>query len=181
MCPDDVILSAYFDGELEGDTGKTVEHHVRECDRCRAKVSSYKQVGHILHKDDALPLLRNKEYIKTRVFEYNSIKNRRRFWKQGIMLPIPLAATMVAFICFLIGGITFFSIGKNTPSYVTEHAQSKAIEIQAEELALLQKLLESENVVVEVNMQIPEQKEIKIIGEPQILTQEQRIDFSKYK
>lgn len=62
---------------------------------------------------------------------------------------------------------------------IAEQVSSQAIEIQAEELALLRKLLESDGVTVQVNMQIPEQKEIKIIGEPQILTQEQMVNFKK--
>lgn len=178
MCPDNIILSAYYDDELEGNFKTTVERHVQSCEHCQSAMRNFKKVDTVLNRED-VPLLRNKEYIKTRVFEYNAIRNRRKFWKRGIILPVPLAMTTVALICFLIGGITFFSFNKGKQDMVADHVNTQAIEIQAEELALLQKLLESEGVVVEVNMQIPEQKEIKIIGEPQILTQEQKINFHK--
>ncbi len=179
MCPEKTILSAYQDGELEGRFLQALEEHVRSCPRCREKMAELKTVRSLLHREEDLPLLRNKEYIKTRVFEYTAIKDRRRFWRRGLTLPVPLAVTALALVFFLIGGITFLSVNKSTPPAVAGQINSKAIEIQAEELALLRQLLESDGVVIEVNMQIPEQKEIKIIGEPQILTQEQMIHFKK--
>lgn len=179
MCPEKAILSAYQDGELEGRHQQTVEEHINACEKCRKTMAELKAVRSVLHREEDLPLLRNKEYIKTRVFEYTAIKNRRRFWKRGLTLPVPLAATALALVFFLIGGITFLTINRNNAPVVAEQVNSRAIEIQAEELALLRKLMESDGVIVEVNMQLPEQREIKIIGEPQILTQKQMVNFKK--
>ena len=179
MCPEKAILSAYQDGELEGGLKHTVEEHVKNCSKCKKTIAELQAVNSLLHKEEDLHLLRNKEYIKTRVFEYAAVNDRRRFWKRGLTLPVPLAITALALVFFLIGGITFLSVNKSTTPMIAEQVSSQAIEIQAEELALLRKLLESDGVTVQVNMQIPEQKEIKIIGEPQILTQEQMVNFKK--
>lgn len=177
MCPEKAILSAFEDGELEGRFRETIKNHIDSCEKCGKAVEKIHTVKQLLHGGEEPSLLRNKEYIKTRVFEFTAIKERRRFWRQGFTLPVPLGLTALALVFFLIGGITFLSLNRNQSPAVADQIQTDAIEIQADELALLRKLLESEGVVIEVNMQIPEQKEIRIIGEPQILTQEQKFNF----
>ena len=177
MCPDHAVLSAYCDHELGKELEDRISSHIAECPACRRKESEFSQVRDLMKTEEEMKLLRNKEYIKTRVFEYAAVKSRRNLMKQRIMIPVPLAVAAVALVCFLVGGSTFLAVNRNHQLRMAEEVNSKKVEIQEEELALLKQLLESDDVVVQVNMQIPEQKEIKIIGEPQILTQEQRVHF----
>lgn len=177
MCPENDILSAYYDNELDGDFKSAIEQHLSVCGSCKNQLDTMKKVGTYICYEENTPLMRNKEYIKTRVFEYIAIKSRRDVWKQRIMVPVPLAITAIALVCFLIGGSTFLAVNKNQQVHIAEQVNSGEIEIQAEELAILKKLLESNDVTVQINMQIPEQREIKIIGEPQMLTHQQRINF----
>jgi len=177
MCPENDILSAYYDNELDGDFKSVIEQHLSVCGSCRNQMDTIEKVGTYLRPEEDTPLMRNKEYIKTRVFEYTAIKSRRDVWKQRIMIPVPLAITAIALVCFLIGGSTFLAVNKSQQANIAKQVNSREVEIQTEELAILRKLLESNDVTVQINMQIPEQREIKIIGEPQMLTQQQRINF----
>lgn len=44
-----VDLSAYYDGELQGEALEEVERHLANCDACKESMTGYNQISHALH------------------------------------------------------------------------------------------------------------------------------------
>jgi hypothetical protein len=178
MCPEESILSAYYDGEVEQNLSHIIEAHIRNCPACADKIARFQKISGFLQSSEEMYPEWNKEKIRNRVLarveeEEMSIP----FWKRRLPLPAPLAVTIGAMIFLLIGSLAFISVEKRPLEPVAGEFEPTKIEISAEDLAIIRSLLESEEVMVEVNMDIPDRDELIIIGEPQIVTEERKLQI----
>ncbi|MDR0567608.1 MAG: zf-HC2 domain-containing protein [Spirochaetaceae bacterium] len=98
MCPDNHIISVYFDGELPSPWKEKLETHLEECPRCRAELEGFKRCSQILQADTS-----DAEGAKERIWQkmrplYAGNRPRRRLWGRTIAVPLP-AAAIAAGIC----------------------------------------------------------------------------------
>jgi hypothetical protein len=178
MCPEESILSAYYDGEVEEHFARIIEAHIQNCPDCAVKVAKFREISGFLHQDEETSTEWNKEMIRSRVLaRVEDEKMSVSFWKRRLPLPAPLAVTLGIMMFLLIGSLAFISVGKEEPQPIAQEFKPTKIEINAKDLAIIRSLLESEEVMVEVNMDIPERDELIIIGEPQILTEERKLEI----
>ena len=53
MCPDNGILSAYLDGEIDAPWNKAIAEHLASCDLCRAVFRRLEETHRVLQSDEA--------------------------------------------------------------------------------------------------------------------------------
>jgi hypothetical protein len=87
-----------------------------------------------------------------------------------VVLPAPLAAAAGILFFVLVGGMTTIAM-REEPSYLATVPKKSpsAIQIDGEKLEEIRSLLESRDLVVEVNFKLPEEKDFVILGEPQLI------------
>ncbi|TFG63992.1 MAG: zf-HC2 domain-containing protein [Spirochaetales bacterium] len=177
MCPEKQILSAYFDKELPEPVEKILREHVEGCSACLEQLNTYGKIQSSIRKDS----LQVSEHAKTRVYESivqkmsvgNRLFNRFSLWNRRIGVPVPVLAFTMALVLVLALGITLVSI-KQPGSNVMALNRQEAVPLQVtvSDLKELVKLLDSDNFVVEVNMELPVDHNFSILGEP-VLTRGQ--------
>jgi hypothetical protein len=87
MCPDNQILSIYFDGELDSPWKEKFESHLENCASCQEHLSLYRRTRQELVKTPVNP-----EKALVRVWENSNFTAKRRVWNHSISIPVPIAA-----------------------------------------------------------------------------------------
>ena len=107
MCPDDKLLSAYFDGEVMSPWKERMASHVESCAACSAKIEKMRAVSLFLDSagDSAEKLREAKERVwarlsvSTKPGPVNSSEmdfGKEKFWARRIALPLPILAAAAA-------------------------------------------------------------------------------------
>jgi anti-sigma factor RsiW len=148
MCPDDKLLSAFFDGEVLSPWRERMASHIERCPICFAKIVRMQATTSSLHTLDThyeeIALAETKARILSRL--ESSAKGRSpapasilfpigRLLKQRVELPIPILAATVAALIIVSGiaiGIFHFS-----GSYSTLASMKKYLENQTSSQALM--------------------------------------------
>ena len=171
MCPSDQILSAYFDCEIESPHRRSVSEHIAGCERCGDKIEAYAATRELLLEDEIPSLEESRDRVLAGIYAETTRKRAKEnpFWQRKVVLPAPLAAAGILFFV-LVGGLTTVAMREET-SYLASGPRKgpSAIQIDGEELEEIRELLESRDLVVEVNFKLPEKKDFVILGEPQLI------------
>lgn len=124
MCPDDSILSCYFDGEIEQKWRTQIENHLSTCAECQEKLNTYKRVQHALidngEPDYHQSMMRVAERVELSSTVQTAIGSPRK--KHQLVLPIPLA--VAASICALVLGFLI--------AVVTQRSNLRTLQITRE-------------------------------------------------
>lgn len=172
MCPNDQILSAYFDSEIESPHRQSVSEHIADCMRCSGKIDSYGATRSLLRRDEIPGLEESRKRVLERIYAEKSRKSSKEipFWQRKIVLPAPLAVAAGILFFILVGGITTIAM-REEPSTIAsaQREATSAMQIGGEKLEEIRELLESRDLVVEVNFKLPEKKDFVILGEPQLI------------
>ncbi len=179
MCPEDDIISAYLDGELEDSISAKVEEHIAQCDRCRKKLRAFQRISHILLEDESPDYLASMEKVKRRIqiSQLASADRAKRlpWWTRKVEFPFPLAIAAMLLIV-LLGTAVFVRFPstnrnlrmmhiKKEPSGITEVQVSAPIE----DLEELLRTINNDSFKKEVIIQLPTKSQFLMIGEPQIM------------
>jgi len=103
MCPEDKLLSAFYDGEVTSPWKEKIEGHLKVCDKCRLVVGNFSSQSDFLQSDsepevttsfnDIQKLIRHKNNTSRGVFDFTPLKK-----------PIfPIAAAAAAVLAFFLG------------------------------------------------------------------------------
>ncbi|MFW5768504.1 MAG: anti-sigma factor family protein [Spirochaetota bacterium] len=172
MCPNDQILSAYFDSEIELPHRQRVTEHIAGCSSCGDKVDSYNTTRNLMRSDEVPALDESRERVLKRIYAEKAGNNEagNTFWRKKVVLPAPLAAAAGILFFILVGGMAAIMM-REEPSYTAsvQRKPSSAIRIEGENLEEIRALLESRELVVEANFELPREKDFVIIGEPQLI------------
>jgi hypothetical protein len=96
MCPEKSILSAWFDGEVDGKWSVEIESHLQSCSDCSSYIAKLKDQRMLL-QSLPLPEFRDSlELVKLSVREKNTVEGSTRFWERRISLPVAAAAAFIA-------------------------------------------------------------------------------------
>ena len=185
MCPKDEIISAYIDGEVETPWQDKLKAHFSECSKCAERLREMQSISQLLKQDkepDFKPVL-NRVY--KRIYFHSSEKRlgsgRRQekelpFWKRKVYIPMPAAVTLSVVLLILFASFFFF-VGQNNTQmankgqelYNTQPVQvTVPIEgIEANDLEVLLKLLNNKDFGQEVLMELPEDSQFTVFGEPE--------------
>jgi negative regulator of sigma E activity len=136
MCPNDQLLSAFFDGELPLSQQIKIDQHTKECAPCQERLLSFRTVKDYLlsaanvhregHLHEVVALLNEAEeaHFQTpadKVWERltvsvkeNKQKQERKFyfWQKQVILPLPAIVLGGASFLFLLAFFILFSVEK---------------------------------------------------------------------
>ncbi len=103
MCPDNKLLSAYYDGEVTSPWKEKIEEHIAGCAECRRVIEGFQVQSVFLSSEpepaiatsygDIQKLIRHKENTNRNIFDFSSLRT-----------PLfPVAAAAAAVLAFFIG------------------------------------------------------------------------------
>ncbi len=127
MCPDTTLLTAYVDGEVPSPWNERIEAHLRECDRCSARVAEYRMLSARLKEGDTIDTLRLSASV-ARVRAGIMARPRRssildRFpalaalGTKRVSVPLPLLAASLLLLVFFAGlGLGLFGFRSHVGS-----------------------------------------------------------------
>lgn len=104
MCPDKSILSAWFDGEVDGNWGEKISSHLESCLSCSSYIEKLKKQRVLLHSLPEPDFQDSLERVRTRIRQKRTVNDSRRFWERRIPLPAAAAAAVL---------VAAFSLGAN--------------------------------------------------------------------
>jgi hypothetical protein len=169
MCPDDQTLSRFFDGEVDPQTAIQLKKHITECFDCRNKLNSYGELRNILTENNTPWMDTAVEEVFSRIQRDTRLYRKPLFWKRWVMIPAPVVAVAVAGICVLFATL-FITTGIKSGNPIVLKQQG-AMQLEMDELQLqdLHQFFDSQDFMIEAQMDIPSDGGFTIIGEPQLL------------
>ncbi len=169
MCPDDQILSTYYDGELNINWSERIDAHLKECTKCRDKISVFSKLSTGLNSIDLSCVDESKACVMNRIKKNRLPVISPPFWKLRLNLSIPVAAA-AGFAIFLFSFSLSSFIRPNPSSTYYAKSSSKYIsDIKKFTREELIKYLNSEDSSVEVKIKLPENSDIEVTGEPELI------------
>jgi len=172
MCPDNELLSAFVDGEIENPWKEKLESHLRNCAVCRERVAAFQKLSILLQEDpepDSIPsMYRVKE--KLEALPRAGRKVKAPFWKRRILIPVPIIAIAASVLIFLstVISVTIANIKPAGNTKGTAEVAEKPVATD-DELATIIKLMENKDFNNEIVIQLPEGSPFTMSGEPQFI------------
>ncbi len=176
MCPDGQILSVFFDGEVPSPWREGIEQHIAQCESCRTKLASYKRLSSYLHAEDisVASLESKQDAIWNRIQQHKRSVKYLDFWHRKFAIPAPLVAAAAVIIMVFLGLNVFVSLSRQNQTMVkTLPATSPIAKIEASnergKLEAILKLLNEQDLNQELVIDLPQEPQFSIVGEPQLL------------
>lgn len=174
MCFDDQVLSAYYDGELEGVWKDRVKEHLETCSVCSSKISSFGRTGRFLSS----AALSEKDYRQDEVWERIrrtiSTENELGFWSRRVS--VVKAAGTAAAVFVIVLGISLFIVensgmkGGNPVAEISpifSHSTSEVL--QTDGTGRFVEFLRTREDPSELYIELPVNRNFRYLGEPQFL------------
>ena len=179
MCPDNTLLSAYYDGEVTSPWKEQIEEHLLVCDDCRAVVDSFREQSRILHSAPEPALTSSFSDLEHMIRQRNTVEVSNSFWSEHKWPALPLAAAAAAVFAFFMG---FGMAQNNSPvgSYMTSaiavsdgwSIPAGDLTVSGEDINALLSLLEPSDSQLfnqESSMDLPVDLNLDIYGDSQLL------------
>ncbi len=159
MCPDEALLSAYYDGEVPSPWKERIEAHLEECGECRARMEGFSRVSRFLREGEEpeAEVQDSLNRIHSQMGHGEGRTPSPGVWHRRISLPLPAAAA--AAVLLLLGGLLPAVLGRSGGGAGTRPVaeSSQAIEWEEQDLESLLRTLESDqDFYQEVEWQLPE-------------------------
>ncbi len=175
MCFDDQVLSAYYDGELEGVWETKVKEHISSCSICSGKVTSYRKAHDFLHKLQTPDYTFQKNAVLERIHHTISTERELGFWYRKVYLP--KTAVMIAAVSLVFIGVSIFLLrptGFQERGYIAEAAEHRFPGTRTETISSVDmnnviQFLNSQDEVIEFTIDLPFKHDFKYLGEPKFL------------
>ena len=170
MCPDRELISAYYDGELDGRWAFEIEKHISECGSCAEKLGTYRRISGLLG-ESSVP---DEEQIRKRIpgaVRRKSETSYIPFWRRNISISIPAVAAAAALAVVFFAG---FFIGNNPLSSGTEvveeiPVQTEKVNLQVISLEDAAAYILSDDSGFDVLITIPPSENLSVAGEPKLI------------
>ena len=180
MCPDNTLLSAFYDGEVSSPWKDQIEEHLLVCEKCRAVVESYREQSRILQSAPEPALSSSFSDLEHMIRQRNTVDVSTSFRTEHHRWPVlPMAAAAAAIFAFFMG---FGLAQNNSPvgSYMTSAiAVSDGwtipdgdLTVSGEDIDALLSLLEpsdSQMFNQETSMELPVDLNLDIYGDSQLM------------
>ena len=194
MCPDQEILSLYFDGELPSPWKEKMDSHLVSCKKCQSRLLQYRKLRGVLEEDR----FEVSEELQNRVWDKvtsgvpagmpagipgekpagldNLTRTRKRrhvFWNRTVSLPFPAAAAAAAafiIVAFLvIQGIGVSSGTTQAPGIAAGISTDVQGIIPVSDMNSVLQYLSAEDMADYVIIRLPETRSFSSSGEPTLL------------
>ncbi len=185
-CPTREMLSAFFDGEIELPWSERIRRHLDECAHCQAEITKLETLRQLLHSDEEPDFKESLERTRFHLETTARPKLARKspFWRNKISLPLPAAAAIL-FVALAMGGmLIFLSTRPNFPFMSITREPSGVTEVQVaapiEDLEQLLKSLDRQSVNQEILINLPEDTQFIIVGEPEMVRETEHSRRSRW-
>ena len=175
MCPDKQTLSAYFDNELEKPFNELVAAHIDDCDSCSGEVDAIESVSNYLHSEPEPDFEASKARVREKLETNVPEAPTPNFWSKRISVPVPMAMAGMVLFFLLVGGIFVVSNlanGYNNDVSAIAAEESRQTEVLMTDLEMVTRYMESQNDIIEVTMQLPEESRFYFSGEPRLIREQ---------
>ncbi len=176
MCPDDQILSAFYDGEVPEPWNTKISEHVRSCPECGRRIEKYDTLSSGL-KSEPDGFDRMAEFSQERIYRNLISSNGRvqaHLWQKNISVPLPFIAAAAAVILFF--GIGYFTgragLGNSPePLPLAREDSSEVLTVQLDDgdMTDLAELLRNRDEQVQVFIELPPASFFDAGEEPQLI------------
>jgi anti-sigma factor RsiW len=145
MCPEQEILSAFLDGEVEPPWESKIEEHIAGCKSCRRALSRLEETRSLLQAERPGEWREPMERVRRRLLAQSVRRpNVLPVWKRRVSLPLPLAAAAAAAVLILATALSFALFRSNVGMVRITKAPAGNTEIQiAAPIGALEGLLKS--------------------------------------
>lgn len=172
MCPDNELISAYFDNELDRQWSDGFESHLGECEKCRGKFDDYQRLNVLLGKSVVPGEAEMKARMLGVIERRQSVIYPDNFWKRHINISIPVlmaaAALMIVFFAGLMLGLLPFQ--SQSPQLVEEiETDTPDIFVQVINLEDAAAYILSDDSGFDLLITIPSSETLSVSGEPQMI------------
>jgi anti-sigma factor RsiW len=175
MCPDNELLSAYFDGEVRSPWKERIERHIASCLSCAATIDGYGRIRTAIASceagDDAF--VEAKERV-IRAVSGGAFPRRLRAgvfnWDRAIALPYPAAAGLAVAFMALIAALTITSLRPAASIPViasSEKTKTAPVTVQLTDMQAVIDYLESQDNALMIVL--PDSSRFEVQGNPQLL------------
>ncbi|MBI9104040.1 MAG: zf-HC2 domain-containing protein [Spirochaetales bacterium] len=176
MCPNEQILSAYFDNEIPAPWDAQVFEHISECPICKAKISSYRSLStnmRITHDILEASIPESMDRVYSRILESRTDVGSK-FWQRQVKIPIPFLAAAAAMVVFF--GIGFMT-GRGKVDSVSavplveaeDSSEVLTVKLGDGDMAELADLLKNRDEQVQVFIELPPASFIDTVDESQLI------------
>ena len=179
MCPDDTLLSAFFDGEVSSPWKEQIEEHLISCEKCRSIVDGYAVQSQLLQNDPEPVFSSNFSDLEHLIRHKSTVHVAESLWS-GVKWPaIPAVAAAAAIFAFVMGFVLAGNSGA-AGSYMTQPiAVSEGwsipqgdLTVPGEDINALLSLLEPSDSQLfnqESSMELPVDLNLELYGDSQLL------------
>ena len=175
MCPDNQILSAYFDGEVPEPWNKKIEEHLTGCSACRGTVTRFRTIsGDLTESNDFLEALIPESMVKVYGRVMEEVQTRHpKFWERQVKIPVPFLAAAAAMVIFF--GIGYFAGQSNLPGpapvTVAQESSPDVLTVQLDDSDMtdLAAFLKNRDEKVQVFIELPSASFSHGVDEPQLI------------
>ncbi len=181
MCFDDTILSAYFDGELEGVWKDRVSEHLSVCPVCSAKVVSFGKLQHVLREYKMPDVTFRKNAVLERIHHSLASERELGFWYRKVYLSKTAVVTAAVSLLFI--GISLFVLNVRKNPVAADVAEgrpslsSSPLEVMSSDnMDRVIRYLNSQDKPVEITIDLPLDHRFQYLGEPRFLKE---ADFTR--
>lgn len=179
MCPDDKLLSAFYDGEVSSPWKEQIEEHLDSCLSCRKVVMGYEAQSALLREAPEPVASPAFDELQHMIRRRNTVEASSRF-RAGVRGPVfPAAAAAAAVLAFFVG---FLTAGRteapadllSAPVAVSEgwSVPQGDLTVSGEDINALISLLEPSDSQLfnqETNMDLPVDLNLDFYGDSQLL------------
>ena len=175
MCPDDELLSAYYDDELDPVWERRIGQHVSSCQSCTNKLALFARLSEDLQEVNEPDFETSKRRVWLSI-ERSTNRVHVSFWNRRISVPVPAIAGIAAAFAVLVGvGLLMTTQGRQVSPVVqplTTAAPQQDIapvRFQVNNLNDLMSYLDSKDFGNNVTIQLPKEADQLSIGKPQLI------------
>ncbi|MDR0411633.1 MAG: zf-HC2 domain-containing protein [Treponema sp.] len=177
MCPEQQLLSVYFDGELPSPWEEKMETHVASCAKCASRLAKFSVCSEGLRKEDGKPSYEEeaKERVLRNLAPYFE-RCKPAFWSRSISLSLPTvaAAAAVFIFVFVFALVRFFSPAQ-MPQSASMASMENGVEMDVQDIVPpsdingFMQYLRQQNGSEYVIIRLPETKNFTSSGDPLII------------
>ncbi len=179
MCPDNRLLSAYYDGEVSSPWKEQIEEHLENCSSCKAIVEDYARQSGLLHSLPDPVITSGFSDLERMIRQRHTVEESTPAWSFSGWSGIPVAAAAAAVLAFFFGFLSAPDTAP-APSYMTPAiAVSEGwsippgdLTVPGEDINQLLSVLEpsdSQLFTQETSMELPVDMNLDFYGDSQLM------------
>jgi hypothetical protein len=168
MCPDENLLSAYFDNELDEQWKPVIEAHVEECISCQQKIAAFGSIRTVLLGNEAV--FENRQISNWRVLQKHITYGfPQPIWKRKFQIPVPVFAVMALAVLALSIGLILSLNDPQGYSPFDNTAKPHLAESELRSVEDILNFLDARGEGYSVTIELPQNTKFQILSEPTLI------------